>query len=324
VNTAPRVTCVGEVLVDFISTRKGTTLAGAPSFAKCAGGAAANVAAGLAQLGIATAMVAKVGDDAFGRFLRGELFRMGVGVSGVTFDKKHKTRLAFVSLEQSGERDFDFWQNAPADEQLTLRDVSIPALAKSDIVHIGSFLLLNNPARSTALRIARTLRTKGAQISFDPNLRLSLWKSSREARRVNLAMAKLATILRLNEAEARFLTGRRSLQAAARALRELGPAIVVVTTGAEGCLLESAGAPVFIKGYRVSVADTTGCGDAFLAGLLAGIVKSDLRVEALSLKRLVSICKYANAAGALCATLRGGIAAMPTRSEVATFLRRQK
>jgi fructokinase len=324
VKTFPKVTCVGEVLVDFISTTKGTSLAGTPLFAKCAGGAAANVAAGLARLGIDTAMVAKVGDDAFGRFLRAELSRMGVRASGVTSDKTHKTRLAFVSLERSGEREFDFWQHAPADEQLTSRDLNLPALAKSAIVHIGSFLLLNNPSRSTALRTARALRAKGSQISFDPNLRLTLWKSASDARRVALAMTKLATILRLNEAEARFLTGRRSLQAAARALRELGPAVVVVTAGEEGCLLDTGHAQVFVKGYRVRAADTTGCGDAFLAGLLAGIARSNQRAGALSLASLVSICRFANAAGALCATRRGGIAAMPALSDVDTFLRRQK
>ena len=323
-NTSPGVTCVGEVLVDFISTVKGSSLADAPSFAKCAGGAAANVAAGLAQLGIATAMVAKVGDDAFGRFLRDELSHMGVRTSGVRSDKKHKTRLAFVSIGRSGERDFDFWQNAPADEHLTPRDVNIRALEASKIVHIGSFLLLNDPSRSTALRVARALRKRGSQVSFDPNIRLSLWKSAPEARRVLLGMARLATILRLNEAEARFLTGRRSLQAAARALRGLGPSIVVVTTGAEGCLLATGKASVFVKGYRVRAADTTGCGDAFLAALLAGIVRSKRRTEVLPLASLISICRFANATGALCATRRGGIAAMPTRSEVATFLRRQK
>jgi len=315
---------MGEVLVDFISTRKGTSLAGAPSFAKCAGGAAANVAAGLARLGIRTAMVAKVGDDAFGRFLRGELSRMGVRTSGVTFDKRHKTRLAFVSLERSGERDFDFWQKAPADEQLTPRDLNIPELAKSAIVHIGSFLLLKDPSRSTALRVARALRAKGCQISFDPNLRPSLWKSAQEARRVLRGMVKLAHILRLNEQEARFLSGKRNLQAAARTLRSLGPAIVVVTAGAQGCLLDTGNASVFVKGYRVRAADTTGCGDAFLAGLLAGIVRSKQRAESLSLASLVSICRFANAAGAICATRRGGIAAMPARAEVTTFLRRQK
>src|ERR1041385_262704 len=181
--TIPDITCIGEVLIDFISTKKGVTLSDVPGFVKCAGGAAANVAVGLAKLGILSAFVGKVGNDPFGKFLHRQLREEGVDVSGLRTTQDYNTRLAFVSLSKSSERDFKFWEQHPAVEQLQLSDVNPDRLRKSKIVHISSFLLLNEPARSTALRIARRLKQKRCDISFDPNLRLSLWKSHMEARK---------------------------------------------------------------------------------------------------------------------------------------------
>src|ERR1700690_3978090 len=100
----PEVTCIGESLIDFISTEKGATLSETAGFLKLAGGAPANVAVGLAKLGTRSAFVGKVGADPFGKFLRAELARYGVDTAGMSFDNEHKTRLAFVSLTKSGGR----------------------------------------------------------------------------------------------------------------------------------------------------------------------------------------------------------------------------
>lgn len=319
-SSTPRITCIGEVLVDFISTTSGLDLVEAPGFMKFAGGAAANVAVGLAKLGEHSAFVGKVGKDSFGTFLCNELRRNGVDVSGLLFADKHKTRLAFVSLTKSGDRDFEFWEQHPADEQFYESDISIKRLASSNIIHIGSFLLIREPSRSTTLKIAKELHRRSCIISFDPNLRLSLWKSPAEARRILLRMFKLCTILRLNEDEVSFITDVRDLERAARKLLSLGPLLVVVTRGAKGCYVLTTRYSKFIKGFSVNAVDTTGCGDGFLAGLLSGLVRSNNSMGELSDEELTSICTFANAIGAMTATKSGVIAALPTFAEVKRFL----
>ncbi len=315
---APHITCLGEGFVDFISTKNGVSLSAAPGFAKRAGGACANVAAGVAKLGVGSAFAGNVGDDSFGHFLRNELAKAGVDVAGIRFDRMHKTRLAFVSLAKSGERDFEFRGHHPADEHLNLRNVQINKLARSAIVHIGSFLLLREPSRSTAMRVAAALIQKKCMISFDPNLRLSLWNSRSEARRLNLAMAAQATILRLNQEEALFLAGRKNIDSAVRELSALGPSIVVATMGKEGCYVRTGKGSTYVKGFKVRSIDTTGCGDAFFAAFLAAIAKNPS--TPIPLELLYSMCRYANAAGALTATKLGAMAAMPTARQVDKFL----
>ena len=320
---APEVTCIGEVLVDFVSLTSGVSLMEAARFQKYAGGAPANVAVGLARLGTRAAFVGTVGRDSFGRFLSAELHREGVDVRGLRFDKEHRTRLAFVSLKKSGDRDFEFWEKHPADEQLRLSEAEIDRIALSKVVHISSFLLLAEPARSTALRIAREMRRRGCDVSFDPNLRLSLWKSERGAKHLLLRLVEHTSILRLNEEEAQFLTGTRDVETAAEKLLTLGPSLVVATLGSRGCYFQSANRSALVRGYKVKVVDTTGCGDGFLAGLLHGFVQTEKKLPEFSVRDLESICRCANAVGALTATRRGAVSALPDSSEVTRFLRTQ-
>ncbi|MEE9288022.1 MAG: PfkB family carbohydrate kinase [Bacteroidota bacterium] len=319
----PEVTCIGELMVDFVSIKAGVSLAESSGFFKFAGGAPANVAVGLARLGTKAAFVGKVGNDSFGKFLGGQLRREGVDVRGLCYDKRYKTRLAFVSLTKSGERDFEFWEQRPADEQLENSDVDVDRIAASKIVHISSFSLLSNPARSTVLRAAIDVGQRGCAVSFDPNLRLSLWKSPRVARMQAQQVVKLSTILRLNEEEARFLTGKQKLQTAAEKLLSTGPKIVVVTLGGDGCFFQTANHSGFVKGFTVKEVDTTGCGDGFLAGFLHGIARTTKKLKELSAKDLQSICQYANAVGALTATRRGGISALPNSHETGKFLKKR-
>ncbi len=316
----PSVTCIGELIADFISLKPGTTISNTPAFSKRAGGAAANVAVGLAKLGVASSFVGKVGSDSIGIFLRDELRSHGVDVSGLRFDRSHKTRLAFVSLTSMGERDFEFWEQHPADEQLRPPDLNLNRISESAIIHLSSFLLLGEPSRSTAMVIVNELRKRGCEISFDPNLRLSLWDSKSEARRMLLRMAANATILRLNEEEATLLTGMRNTRDATKRLISIGPSVVVVTSGSRGCAVRTAGRYAVVKGFRVKTVDTTGCGDAFLAGLLSGIVKARKPAHELSLEELRPMCRYANAVGALTSTRYGGIASLPHAAQARKFL----
>lgn len=317
----PEITCIGEALVDFVSTKKGVSLSGAPGFLRLAGGASANVAVGLARLGTRSAFVGKVGNDPFGKFLQAALNHNGVDASGVCFDVDHKTRLAFVSLTKSGDRDFEFWERHPADEQLLPSDLKIGKVAKSKIAAMSSFLLLNEPARTSLFRIAKKLRRQGCMIAFDPNVRLTLWRSHREARKIISKALCLSHILRMNIEEAKFLSETDNIEIAVGKFIAMGPELVVVTFGEEGCYFKTAQHSGFMKGFSVKAVDTTGCGDGFFAALLHGIVQSHKTIGELSLGELASVCRDANAAGALTATRHGAIPALPDSNRMRKFLK---
>lgn len=316
----PKVTCIGEILVDFVSMEKGVSLSDASGFRKFPGGAPANVAVGLVRLGVPTAFVGRVGDDSFGHYLCNELKRIGVTSGGIVFDKQHKTRLAFVSVTPSGERFFEFWESHPADIQLRFSDVNLQTLRESKIIHVSSFLLLNEPARSSLIQIISEFQDGQCLISFDPNIRLDLWRSHAKAKQLMLKVVRFTHILRLSHREATFLTDTDDIKDSAAELLSYGPHIVVVTQGQHGCYFKTRTVDGFVEGFPVDVVDTTGCGDGFLAGLLDGLLRSDLKIDALSSDVLHQICRYANAVGALVATRPGAITALPEKREVEEFL----
>lgn len=321
---SPEVTCIGEVLVDFVSTKRGTNLSDAPGFLKLAGGAPANVAVGIARLGTRSAFIGKVGDDPFGKFLQREITGHGVDASGISFDTNHRTRLAFVSISKSGDRDFEFWEKSPADEWLLPADVDFKKLSRSTIVAMSSFLLIKEPSRTSFFRIAKKLRRAGTMIAFDPNVRLSLWHSPDEARKIMLKAISLSHVVRMNDEEARFLAKADGVEAAAGTLLTLGPELVVVTLGKEGSYFRTPDHSGFMKGYEVNAVDTTGCGDGFFAGLLHGLVQSRKTVKELALSEIASLCLEANAVGALTATRGGAIPALPDGAAVKKFLKAKK
>ncbi len=316
----PRITCIGEALVDFVASESGT-LDIVTGFEKKLGGEGANVAVGIARLGGRAAFAGVVGDDPFGAFVMEGLRREGVDVAGVKAMKRFKTRLAFVSLTLGGDRDFAFWESAPAGAQLRSRDIPFSSLSKSAIVNIAPLLLINEPSRRTALAIARRLSAAGRVVAFDPNLRPALWKSSAEMKRVTRTMISHTAILRLNEDEAAALTGSRSLPNAARKLLDSGPSLVVVTRGEDGCYFQSNSGEGYVPGFEISPVDTTGCGDAFFATLLHDIAQSGVSIGELSPEQLTSMCVHANAVGALTAEERGGAEAMPYPQEVLAFMK---
>ena len=305
------VTCVGEAIVDFVATDAGTTLSNAKQFLKAAGGAPANVAVGLARLGTASAFVGMVGDDSFGKYLAGFLRSEGVDVTGVRFDREKRTRIAFVSLTDSGGRQFEFWESRPADEDLRLTLADVRRISLSRFVHISSFMLLNVNARNTVMRLAKELKKSGTEISFDPNLRLSLWPSPREARRTLSGMIAMSDIVKMNMEEASFITGTRSPDAAGLALLRRGPALAVITSAEKGCAFYTRKGSETVPGFDVQPVDTTGCGDAFLAALLHKLSAEITRIGELDLPVLRTACRYANAVGALAAKAYGAMTVPP-------------
>lgn len=165
------VIACGEMLIDFVATVSGVTLAEAPAFQKAAGGAPANVAVGVARLGYRAGFIGQVGDDEFGHFLADTLRAGGVDTGGLGFSTEARTALAFVSLRAGGEREFMFYRHPSADMLWRADDVDAAYAAQARVFHYGSISLIGERAaaprwprsntRAQAARSSPTIPTCG-------------------------------------------------------------------------------------------------------------------------------------------------------------------
>jgi fructokinase len=319
---SPNIIAHGELLIDFVPTLTPVSLIEAPAFIKAPGGAPANVAVSLAKLGESVGFLGQVGDDAFGHFLAGVLRDNGVDTRTLNFSQAARTALAFVSLKADGDRDFMFYRHPSADMLYAPSDVDHVAemVRAAQVFHFGSISLIGEPARSATLHaIALTKHSHAnALITYDPNLRLPLWPNADAARAGMLLGWQHANLIKVSEEELAFLTGQSDWQLAARTLWHAGLQALLVTRGPHGCFYmtrEFAGA---VAGFQVDVVDTTGAGDAFMAGMIHGLLHTPEALQSEAAFR--ELCVFANANGALATTKRGAIPAMHTRAEVLGFL----
>lgn len=311
------VIACGELLIDFVSTESGVTLAGSPAFQKAAGGAPANVAVGVARLGYRAGFMGQVGEDEFGHFLADTLSQAGVDVAGLRFSAAARTALAFVSLRSDGERSFMFYRHPSADMLWRPEDVDPGYAANTRIFHYGSISLIGEPSRSATLTALEYAQRAGALISYDPNLRLPLWPDPASARTGILSGLRYADLVKLSEEELEFLTGAAALRQGAQQLWHERLRLMVITRGPRGAVYITPEAWGEVPGFAVEAVDTTGAGDGFVAGLLAGLLDHDLRWDRFTLEHTL---RFANAVGALTTTRRGAIPALPTRRAVEEFL----
>lgn len=312
------VICFGDLLIDFVPTVSGLEFADLPEFKPAPGGAAANVAAGLAKLGAKSAFMGKVGDEAFGHLLVDTLKREGVDVTPVRFDRNARTALAFVTLTKDGERDFLFYRHPSADMLFKPDEVDIAAIQRAKIFHFDSISLAAEQPRETALFAADQAVRAGKLISYDVNLRLPLWDSEVAARDGIREGLKRAAVVKLSDDELAFMTGDRSPEMVRSSLWHDGLQLAVLTLGQEGCIAITAHGEHAVPSVAVDVVDTTGAGDGFVAGMLSAIAENpDIFGND---KALIDCCRYANAVGAMTTTARGAIPSLPTRDQVDALL----
>lgn len=310
------VVCFGEMLIDFVPTISGLSLSDAPAFKKAPGGAPANVAVGIARLGGSSAFIGKVGEDEFGYMLAEILKENNVNNEGMRFDPGARTALAFVTLRSDGEREFMFYRNPSADMLLKEAELDLDLIRKAKIFHYGSISLITEPCKSAHIAAAKVAKDAGVFLSYDPNLRLPLWPSAESAREGILSIWDTADIIKISEEEISFLTKGEDPydDAVVQKLFHPNLKLLLVTEGPEGCRYYTKEFSGRVKGLKVDAVDTTGAGDAFVAGILSQLAKdlSLLQNE----DRLREALKFANACGALTVKERGAIPALPTREAV--------
>lgn len=312
------IVCLGEALIDLVPTVTGLGLAEAGTFVKAAGGAPANVAAGVARLGVAAGFIGCVGDDGFGRFLADTLAAAGVAMGGLRVTSAAPTALAAVSLRADGDREFVFYGNPAAHTLLAPDEIDEAMIRNAGILHVGSISLIGGPARAATLHAIDVAQANGVLVSYDPNLRLSLWPDAETARAsIRLGLSK-ADIVKIAEDEIDFLTSSCDLVEGARSLWHPRLKLMAVTRGARGSTWLNASTQGEQPGFEVAAIDATGAGDAFTAALLAALVHDLAMID--DPDRLGRAMRFANAAGALACTRRGAIPALPDRAEIERFM----
>ncbi|MEM1602507.1 MAG: sugar kinase [Candidatus Bathyarchaeia archaeon] len=308
---------IGEVLIDFISAEP-TSYVESTTFRKFFGGAPMNTLVGMARLGLSVGAITVVGDDPFGQFLLRELERNGVDISHVKIKKGVRTTLAFVVNEpETGERIFIFyrspWVKRTSVDSLSPEDIDYKYVSSAKILHVSGFALSESLPRRAILNAVMYARESGVKVSFDPTLRLDVWRSEKTIKAIYSKMLRLSDIAMFSREEAEFTFGTSEPERAADKALKYGVEIVGIKLGERGSFVKSKdGRKVFAPAFKVKPVDTTGAGDGWNAGLLLGVIRGwDLE----------KCAKVANAVGALVVTRHGAITALPHREELNSFLR---
>ena len=303
----------GETLIDFLPEHPGP-ISGVERFDRRAGGAPANVAVALERLERTPLFWTRVGEDPFGRYLVEALANHGLPERFVERDPDAKTTLAFVTHDETGDREFSFYRDDTADTRLEPGRIDDATLEGLEWVHAGGVALSTGTSREATLDLLERAAASDCTVSFDPNARPELWPDG-EFREVVREALTHVDVLKAAEEELEALgfagDDVEGMARDALALEE-GPSTVLATRGGEGALaVAGEGAPwsgtAGHSGYEADVVDTTGAGDAFVAGAIAALSDGADLEETLA---------FANAVGATATTAAGAMTALPDREAV--------
>ena len=278
-----KVWVLGDAVVDLLPESDGRLL-------PCPGGAPANVAVGIARLGGTSGFIGRVGDDPFGALMQRTLLTEGVDITYLKQDEWHRTSTVLVDLNDQGERSFTF------------------------MVRPSSIALSAEPSRTSAFTAMTAIRHAGGFVSFDPNIREDLWQDEHLLRLCLRQALQLADVVKLSEEEWRLISGKTQNDRDICALaKEYEIAMLLVTKGAEGVVVCYRGQVHHFAGMSVNCVDSTGAGDAFVAGLLTGLSSTGLSTDEREMRRIIDL---AQRCGALAVTAKGAMTALPCRQEL--------
>jgi len=313
------VTALGELLIDF--TENGLSESGNPMMEANPGGAPCNVLAMLRKLGKNCAFIGKVGQDTFGDVLEETLKDAGIDTRGLKRDEQVHTTLAFVHTLAGGERAFSFYRNPGADMNLRMEDLDDDLLRDCRIFHFGSLSLTDEPCRETTRAAVARARAAGALISFDPNLRESLWSGPELAReQIDWGLAQ-CDILKISDNELEFMTGTDDFDEGADMIRRRHPQIRLlnVTAGEYGSYSYYGEIRCHVPVVKTDhVLEKTGAGDTFCACVLNYILEHGL--DGLTEKDLQEMLTFAGAAAALIIQRKGALKVMPGKEQIEKLL----
>ena len=272
---------IGEALIDMIPSKVGCSFDEVPSFSPRTGGAPANVCAAFTRLGGKSTFLSQLGDDPFGHKIARELEACGIDLSHLAFTDKANTALAFVSLEEDGNRTFSFYRKPSADLLYAPEQIDPAWFTDAFALHFCSVSLVDSPMRHAHLAAISAAREAGAIVSFDPNLRFPLWPDREMLRETVLQFMPLANILKISDEELEFLTGTADMETALPQLFVGDVQLVLYTCGSAGAHAYTRTAHGFSVSKPVKAVDTTGAGDGFIGSFLWQLHKNGVDRAAL-------------------------------------------
>jgi len=317
------IVCFGEALIDFLSTGGET---GPRSFIQHAGGAPANASVAVARLGGRAQFVGMLGADMFGDFLLHSLDQAGVGVSYVRYTSEAKTALAFVSLDEHGERSFSFYRPPAADLLFRSEDFDPDCFANASVFHVCSNSLTEPAIAQVTLEGMALARNLGAVVSMDMNLRPALWPAHADPLPWLWRALAAADVVKLAGNELEYLAEREP-DGEARVIQRLleTAQLLVITDGAAPLRWYGRDGGGVLETFSVRAIDTTAAGDAFIGGFLYQLQSRDVNRARLAAfvadqAALADSLRFAAGCGALAVTRHGAFAALPSLDEVQSLL----
>ncbi len=300
---------VGEMVIDFLP---GSEKA---SYIRKAGGAPANVAIAVSRQGCDAAFCGMMGNDDFGHFLYQTLLDNGVEPVVRELTDQATTTMAFVSLNEQGERSFTFARKPGADMFLTKAHITDSAMRAADVIHAGSCSLSAGSAAEATVYALREGHARGKLVSFDINYRNLMWQDNKAA--CAAAVMKIlphVDLLKISDEEADMLGGEANIL---HLMAQKNIALVVETLGSKGARFYWDGHVGEELGLKANCVDSCGAGDAFWGGFLAYLMKSgNLSPKQWNEASIRSAMQHGNIAGWLCVQSKGAIESLPAAEAV--------
>ena len=309
-STAFDVALFGEAMLLLVADRPGP-LENAQSFHKRTAGAETNVAIGLARLGLKVGWASRLGIDSMGRYLIAAMKAEGIDCSHVICDPSQRTGFQFKGRVTDGsDPPVEYHRKGSAASHMGPADVDEAWLRSARHLHAtGVFAAISETSLQAALKSMDVMRAAGRTVSFDTNLRPTLWSSTETMRRWINELASRADWVLPGIEEGLLLTGHSRPEEVARFYRERGAKLVVVKLGAEGAYYDSDVAGTGrVEGFPVKeVIDTVGAGDGFAAGVVSALLEGRSVPEAVRRGAWI---------GARAVQVLGDTEGLPTRAEL--------
>ncbi|MDH6365970.1 MULTISPECIES: carbohydrate kinase [unclassified Breznakia] len=311
---------IGEALIDFIPVEKGCRLKDVESFHRVVGGAPTNVAGAVAKLGGHAKILSQVGADAFGDHIVETLQKVGVDTSELHQSKDYDTSLAFVSLAANGERDFSFYRKTAADLHYKPSYVTNKTLEDCGVVHFCSVSLVDSEMKDAHTYVIKKAIQQNILVSFDPNLRFSLWDDLVALKNVVHEYLQYADIVKISQDELEFLFDEMKIEEIKQLLFTYRCKLLIITGGEEGASIYRKDTCITSKGVKVTAVDTTGAGDSFIGAFLYKLLEANVEnIEVVDDLLLKEFADFANLYAAHTVTQKGALSVLATQAQLDTF-----
>ena len=299
---------IGDLMIDF--TCLGPNESGRLTFERNPGGAPMNVAAQLARLGGDAAVVACVGSDEHGDYLREAMQSQGVDVANVSSSSTHGTRLLFVYFRDGNDRYFSEYRGPRADLEIQPDSVDYSLVERARVLLFSP--LCNSYDRpiheTTRLAVEAAVRS-GGLLAFDPNFRFPY--TDGKLRDLDLEAIRSAHVLKMTSEEFEYYLGETDVMRGSDRLLERNARIVAVSMGRGGSFIRGRNGFAYRPARSVRAVDTTGAGDSFMGALLYQLTRPGVDIDSLATEALGRIAAFANACAAASTMRRGSLLVMP-------------